>query len=67
MLSLKDFKTFEVSNQIKITGGEYTSHTSGHDMIYTDSNGDTAMDVNGTHSGCLCSSGSFSQRCCSQQ
>ena len=69
MLSLRDFKSFEINNQIKVTGGGYTSHSSGNDFIYTNENGETAMDVNGIFAGCSCNSGntSFTSSCCSQQ
>lgn len=69
MLSLGDFKSFAVNNQIRITGGERTLHTTGgQDFIY-ESNGEASMDINGVHAGCSCNSGNttFSHGCCSEQ
>lgn len=65
MLSLKDFRSFEVNNTLDINGGKSgpTGHTSGSDYI-VDSHGMEFMYVNGDFAGCACANGSFSKSCC---
>ena len=69
MLSLKDFKEFEIINNREITGGEATSHSSGSsDHIgYNDFDG-FYMTIGNTFAGCECNNGgstmSFAIPCC---
>ena len=70
MLSLKDFKSFEVNDHLKIIGGgQATTHsTYGADEIESDAHGSWMTAENGNiFLGCGCSSGSFATHCCSQQ
>jgi len=65
MLSLKDFKSFEVKNSLKVTGGEMTNHSSGQSDAIYEEDGINKMDIGGTFAGCQCGSTStYSEPCC---